>query len=131
MYYILYDLNTLRVMHYDTKPLKPQNWNVYGKVEYHNALPPHDWLKVDNIREENGCIVCDLIPNFYPKREPTEKQVAQNRIRELKAQLESTDYQAIKYAEGWLTEEEYAPIKAQRQNWRDEINQLENLLISL
>ena len=36
-----------------------------------------------------------------------------------------TDYQAIKYAEGQLTEEEYAPIKAQRQAWRDEINLLE------
>lgn len=50
---------------------------------------------------------------------------ADEQIAELKAQLEATDYKAIKYAEGWLTEEEYAPIKAQRQAIRDRINELE------
>ena len=46
-------------------------------------------------------------------------------IISLKQQLQSTDYKAIKYAEGWLTEEEFAPIKAERQAIRDEINRLE------
>ena len=45
-------------------------------------------------------------------------------IEQLKEQLASTDYKAIKYAEGWLTEEEYAPIKAERQSLRDRINEL-------
>lgn len=43
----------------------------------------------------------------------------------LKQQLADTDYKAIKYAEGWYTEEEYAPIKAERQAIRDKINELE------
>ena len=47
----------------------------------------------------------------------------------LKQKLAKTDYQAIKFAEGLISEEEYAPIKAQRQAWRDEINQLESKLI--
>lgn len=47
-------------------------------------------------------------------------------IEVLKQKLLDTDYQAIKYAEGWLTEEEYALIKAQRQEWRNQINALEN-----
>ena len=46
-------------------------------------------------------------------------------IADLQNRLAETDYQAIKFAEGWITEEEYAPIKAQRQAWRDEINALE------
>lgn len=46
-------------------------------------------------------------------------------ISELKKLLFDTDYQAIKYAEGLLTAEEYLPIKQQRQAWRDQINQLE------
>lgn len=46
-------------------------------------------------------------------------------IISLKQQLQSTDYKAIKYAEGWLTEEEFAPIKAERQAMRDDINRLE------
>ena len=51
-----------------------------------------------------------------------------NRISELKQKLEETDYKAIKYAEGELTEEEYAPMKAQRKAWREEINKLEEEL---
>ena len=43
----------------------------------------------------------------------------------LKHKLSATDYKAIKYSEGWLTEEEYAPIKAERQAIREEINRLE------
>ena len=50
------------------------------------------------------------------------------KITKIKRQLEETDYKAIKYAEGMLTEDEYAPIKAQRQAWRDEINALEEEL---
>lgn len=39
--------------------------------------------------------------------------------------LASTDYKALKYAEGWITEEDYADIKAYRQNLRVQINELE------
>lgn len=61
--------------------------------------------------------------------EPTEEEVTemqrQSRIAELKQLLAESDYKAIKYAEGWLTADEYADTKAQRQAWRDEINELE------
>ena len=50
----------------------------------------------------------------------------QENIMRLRGLLGATDYIAIKYAEGLLTEEEYAPHKAQRQVWRDVINELEN-----
>lgn len=46
-------------------------------------------------------------------------------IFELKQKLTQTDYKAIKYSEGLLTDKEYAEVKAQRQAWRDEINRLE------
>lgn len=49
-------------------------------------------------------------------------------IRELQGKLAATDYQALKYSEGWITEEEYAEIKANRQSWRDAINQLQEQL---
>ena len=54
----------------------------------------------------------------------------QARIAELKHNLDETDYLAIKYAEGFISETDYAPIKAQRQAWRDEINALEAELAS-
>lgn len=60
---------------------------------------------------------------------PNELDISRNnkllQISELKKLLFDTDYQAIKYAEGLLTAEEYEPIKQQRQAWRDEINRLE------
>lgn len=50
------------------------------------------------------------------------------RIDVLKQHLFDTDYQAIKYAEGQISAEDYASIKAQRQAWREEINELEKEL---
>lgn len=46
----------------------------------------------------------------------------------LKEELSASDYKAIKFAEGLITEEEYAPIRAARQALRDEINKLEQEL---
>lgn len=56
-------------------------------------------------------------------------QKMQNEIRisMLKQKLQNTDYKAIKFAEGQLTEQEYAETKLQRQVWRNEINSLEKI----
>ena len=51
-----------------------------------------------------------------------------DRVYFLKSSLSDTDYQAIKYAEGEITEEDYEPIKLQRREWRAEINRLEEEL---
>lgn len=57
-----------------------------------------------------------------------ENAVIVNEINRIRQKLKSTDYQAIKYAEGLINDEDYALIKAQRQSWRDEINALEEQL---
>ena len=64
--------------------------------------------------------VADVQPTAEELREQKHAEIA-----DLKVQLASTDYKAIKFAEGWLTAEEYEPIKAQRQSLRDRINELE------
>lgn len=77
---------------------------------------------------ENGTIV-DVIEDEI-------KKIAQNtmllkqEIVELKQKLKDTDYKAIKYAEGQLSEEEYASTKAERQSWRDRINELEAQILA-
>ena len=48
-----------------------------------------------------------------------------NRIKLLKVELYKTDYKAIKFAEGELSAEEYAPTLAERRAWRAEINELQ------
>lgn len=85
----------------------------------------------------NGCQVWNPSAEMYAEAgylpyvppTPTEEEVAEQqrlaRIDELKTLLQESDYKAIKYAEGWLTGDEYAYTKAQRQEWRDEINRLE------
>lgn len=77
---------------------------------------------------KNGCVIKDF--NYGIEfaigvpytQEQTEKFL---KIKNAKKYLESTDYKAIKYAEGALTEEEYAPTKKSRAQTRALINELQ------
>jgi hypothetical protein len=50
------------------------------------------------------------------------------RVNALRQALTGTDYKALKASEGAMTAIEYAPVKAKRQAWRDEINELESVI---
>lgn len=61
--------------------------------------------------------------------QPTAEELRAQKVAEieaLKVKLAESDYKAIKFAEGWLSEAEYAPIKAERQELRQRINELES-----
>lgn len=74
----------------------------------------------------NQILIDKFINNGYieiPKEEyPKDNS---ERINELKANLDATDYKSIKHSEGAMSDEEFEPIRVQRQAWRDEINELE------
>ncbi len=53
------------------------------------------------------------------------KYLIESEIAVKKQKLAATDYQAIKFAEGSLSADEYAEVKTQRETWRQEINTLE------
>lgn len=78
------------------------------------------------LREQNlGKRIVDS--NGFPIVEdyiPTQKELNERRITELKRLLAESDYKAIKYAEGEISELDYAETKAQRRAWRTEINEL-------
>lgn len=57
-----------------------------------------------------------------------EKTVIQGEINALKQLLANSDYKAIKHSEGEMSEEEFAPVREQRQAWRVRINELEEQL---
>ena len=61
----------------------------------------------------------------FEYQEVDPRQHIWDQIYNLKGLLASTDYQAIKFAEGQISAEDYEPIKQQRQAWRNQINQLE------
>ena len=63
--------------------------------------------------------------NLHQNKPASEAQLKKREIANLKHQLSLSDYKAIKYAEGWISEEDYAEIKSARQALRDEINVLE------
>ena len=60
-----------------------------------------------------------------------EEMQIKNRILILKSRLHRTDYKAIKYAEGELSEAENAETRTQRRQWRAEINELEAKLTAI
>lgn len=110
-------------------------------VRHHEAVPfrGHAESFINEFGIPETRLVCDQkakaaydeyenIQVFIPYTDEEKAQMAQsekqNRIDELKSLLASTDYKAIKYAEGELMAEEYAETKLQRRAWRLEINSL-------
>lgn len=57
-----------------------------------------------------------------------ERQNIENEINVCVQLLTNTDYKALKHADGAITDEEYATTKAERQEWRDRINELQKQL---
>ena len=85
---------------------------------------------IDFILDENNNLI-DIIITKNKNINERQIQNLKKQIQELKQHLNATDYQAIKYAEGQLSEEEYAEMKIQRQSWRNEINILEKQIEEL
>ena len=63
--------------------------------------------------------------NIIKKIQSSPTYPYQQEINELKKKLRDTDYKAIKYAEGLISEEDYAPIKAERESYRVKIREAE------
>ena len=68
-----------------------------------------------------------------PQKTEDEKLIEQyqSEIVELKKYLFDTDYKAIKFAEGELSESDYREVKSQRHDARARINELESLIEEL
>lgn len=52
--------------------------------------------------------------------------IKNTKLIELQGLLNQTDYQAIKYAEGAITAEQYAALKVQRTTWRAAYNAVQS-----
>ena len=82
------------------------------------------------VSEVNGLV---YLKGYAPQK--TESMILieqyQSEIIELKKYLSDTDYKAIKYAEGEITESDYQEVKAQRHDARVRINELESLIEEL
>ena len=84
---------------------------------FENSIPEED-LEVSDI---NGwTYLKDKCP--HKTQEMIDRENAIQEITQLKKLLSDSDYKAIKFAEGELSAEEYAPDKQQRAYWRQRIN---------
>ena len=92
---------------------------------------------------ENKCYIEEIEPledgtrqfqiKQIPQKTEDEKVIEQyqSEIIELKKYLSDTDYKAIKYAEGEITESDYQEVKSQRHDARVRINELESMIEEL
>lgn len=85
----------------------------------------HDKPDDGKLYKEEFEQLSDKIIQHWVEVIPTEEEIKQNRIWELKQLLAETDYVVIKIAEGVATQEDYAEVLANRKAWRSEINELE------
>lgn len=106
-----------------------QEYYVVTQIYYKEGVRFGDDEELIEEEKEEGKDAWDEYEDIRVYVPYSDEENAKREIAKLKQNLFDTDYKAIKYAEGYLTEEEYAPIKLQRQAWRDEINALEEKLI--
>ena len=95
------------------------------KPPYFYQIVEVDDKYADCIYSDFDCTGDTFVFNIakYNSRKEKEKNI--KLINDYKRKLFETDYKAIKYAEGLISETDYAPIKAERENYRKAINSLE------
>lgn len=96
-------------------------------IAHHDAINPitkrekdYRGIWITNVIQE-GQEAYDETEEVYVYIPYTADELAKIEIDRYKILLKESDYKAIKYAEGEISETEYAPIKAQRKAWREEI----------
>ena len=99
-------------------------------AEYPNGGKDVEWIvDIPGVKAKPAEDYDEEIDIYVPyTEEELRKRNIEKRINELKGLLYSTDYKAVKFAEGELTEEEYAETRTLRRAYREEINQLEETL---
>ena len=101
-----------------------------AKLAYELGLDiEHNYIAISDVQQS------DINGDYYVKElcpMKTEEDHLRDQYRleitQLKKALSDTDYKAIKYAEGQISESEYSAIRELRQGYRDRINELEVLL---
>lgn len=131
---IIYEKETGNVLH-----ILPRNIYKQSKFAQNLAEDNQDFILVNEIPEitdkhrqklmvENAELKLVNLELSPEEEEEIKRLEMYNEINNLKNKLANTDYQAIKFAEGEMSEEDYAVVKIQRRAWRIRINELEDLL---
>ena len=124
--------DTITIKHPEVKAVEEEG-HYETVAEYENGGKDVKWVvevagvEYQPAREETEEIYV-YVP--YTDEELKRNEITHN-IEVLKNNLTKTDYKLFKYVEGELTDDEYAPTKQKRKEWRYEINQLEKQIKEL
>ena len=113
------------VRHHPAVPPTDGVFHYEALTEYHNG--GRDVRKVWDIPKSNGSRAYDEYEDILVFVPYTQKELDLKEVSDLKRNLLETDYQAIKFAEGAMSADDFAEIKAKRQEWRNRINQIEEI----
>lgn len=105
------------------------NWKTESKILTEEQQ--NEYTEVANWCNESQQYHIEDMGEYYAvvkNAEPTEQELAEQEIWQLKQQLNNTDYIVIKIAEGEATESDYSDVLANRKVWRARINELEAIL---
>ncbi len=91
---------------------------------YVNEIPQYNIYRQSMVVKESVLTVVDLALTEEQEKFATNMEILQE-IQALKEFLSTSDYKALKYLDGALSEVEYEPIRLQRDQTRAKINELE------
>lgn len=94
---------------------------------YVNEIPQYNIYRQSMVVKESVLTVVDLALTEEQEKFATNMEILQE-IQALKEFLSTSDYKALKYLDGALSEVEYEPIRLQRYQTRAKINELETKL---
>lgn len=97
---------------------------------FEGAYPPEaaEWCNEGGIYHIEEIEPLDGVRRFQIVKTVLPAPTVEEQISILQAQLTATDYVVIKIAEGAATREEYEDVIAQREEWRAQINALQEQL---
>ena len=109
--------------HHEAIKEVPEQGHYEVIAEYPNGGKDVEWVvDVEGVKASDAWDEYEDILRFVLF---TDKELAEQRIAELKGNLFNTDYVVLKIAEGAATLDEYSEVIQQRAAWRKEINELE------
>ena len=133
MFTIIYEKSTGNVLNItsesnadELRKAIPETYDFIFVNELPQVIPYRQVLKVVN----NALTVENLQLSAEQEKEISIIEI-NTKINILKEKLAETDYKALKFIDGEFTEEEYAPIREERKNYRIKINELEKCLENL
>ena len=115
-------------VHHDEVPYVEEVGHYETVAEYPNGGKDVEWVVDTPGSQHQEAYDEEVTVGIYKlyTEEDLEYRECTNKVFEYKQKLIDTDYLAIKHSEGVISDEDYEPIKVQRQEYRDKVNMYQN-----